>query len=75
MLTFVGCGGTQRLIRAIGKAKAMELILTCGMMSAEEAERAGLVARVVPNDKLLESALTLAGKIASFSRPTGEFDS
>ena len=47
-----GCGGTQRLIRAIGKSKAMELILTGSMMNANDAEKAGLVARVVPNDKV-----------------------
>ena len=47
-----GCGGTQRLIRAIGKSKAMELILTGSMMNAIDAEKAGLVARVVPNDKV-----------------------
>eukprot|EP00596_Hydrurales_sp_CCMP1899_P004472 CAMPEP_0119036236 /NCGR_PEP_ID=MMETSP1177-20130426/3794_1 /TAXON_ID=2985 /ORGANISM="Ochromonas sp, Strain CCMP1899" /LENGTH=233 /DNA_ID=CAMNT_0006995761 /DNA_START=252 /DNA_END=953 /DNA_ORIENTATION=- len=65
-----GCGGTQRLIKAIGKSKAMHLILTGDMMSAEEAEKAGLVAKVVPNDKILEEALAMAAKIASFSRPS-----
>jgi enoyl-CoA hydratase len=67
--TFPGAGGTQRLPRAVGKAKAMDLILTARMMDAEEAERAGLVSRVVPDDKLLEEALALAAKIASFSTP------
>jgi len=67
--TFPGAGGTQRLPRAVGKAKAMDLILTARMMDAEEAERAGLVSRVVPDDKLLEEALSVAAKIASFSSP------
>lgn len=64
-----GLGGTQRLTRAIGKAKAMELCLTGRMMDAEEAERAGLVARIVPADRLLEEALKTAATIASFSLP------
>jgi enoyl-CoA hydratase len=54
-----GAGGTQRLPRAIGKAKAMDLVLSGRMMGAEEAERAGLVSRVVPADKLLDEALAL----------------
>ena len=64
-----GGGGTQRLARAVGKAKAMEMILTGRMMDAAEAERAGLVARVVPADKLMEEALAAAEKIASLSQP------
>jgi enoyl-CoA hydratase/carnithine racemase len=64
-----GCGGTQRLIRAVGKAKAMEMCLTGNMIDAHQAERDGLVCKVVPNDKLLETALKMANKIASFSRP------
>jgi enoyl-CoA hydratase len=64
-----GIGGTQRLARAIGKAKAMELCLTGRMMGAEEAERAGLVARIVPAAELLEDALKTAAAIASMSRP------
>ena len=67
--TFPGAGGTQRLPRAVGKAKAMDLILTARMMDADEAERAGLVSRVVPDDRLLEEALAAAAKIASFSTP------
>ncbi len=67
--TIPGLGGTQRLTRAIGKAKAMDLNLTGRMMDAEEAERAGLVARVVPADKLMEETLAAAAKIASMSRP------
>ncbi|MDT7834467.1 enoyl-CoA hydratase [Aquabacterium sp. OR-4] len=58
-----GAGGTQRLPRAVGKAKAMDLALTARMMGAEEAERAGLVSRVVPADKLLDEALAAADTI------------
>ena len=64
-----GAGGTQRLPRAVGKAKAMDLCLTARMMDAAEAERAGLVSRVVANDKLMEEAMAVAEKIASFSIP------
>jgi len=64
-----GAGGTQRLPRAVGKAKAMDLVLTARMMDATEAERAGLVSRVVPADKLLDEALGAATTIASFSMP------
>ena len=60
-----GMGGSQRLTRAIGKAKAMEMCLTGRMMDAAEAERAGLVARVVPAADLLAEALKLAGTIAA----------
>ncbi|HCA17804.1 MAG TPA: enoyl-CoA hydratase [Alcaligenes faecalis] len=65
-----GFGGTQRLPRAVGKAKAMDLILTSRMMNAEEAERSGLVSRVVPADKLLDEALDAATIIASMSLPS-----
>lgn len=64
-----GMGGTQRLTRAIGKAKAMELCLTGRLMGAEEAERAGLVARIVPQGELLEEALKVAASIAEKSLP------
>jgi enoyl-CoA hydratase len=64
-----GMGGTQRLTRAIGKAKAMELCLTGRLMDAEEAERAGLVARIVPRAELLEEALKVAAVIAEKSLP------
>jgi enoyl-CoA hydratase len=64
-----GIGGTQRLTRAIGKAKAMDLCLTGRLMDAEEAERAGLVARVVPLAALMETALAAAESIAAMSRP------
>jgi enoyl-CoA hydratase len=67
--TIPGSGGTQRLTRFVGKSKAMDLCLTGRMMDAEEAERAGLVARVVSADKLIDEALAVAGKIASLSRP------
>jgi enoyl-CoA hydratase len=64
-----GAGGTQRLPRAVGKAKAMDLCLTARMMDATEAERCGLVSRVVPLDKLLDEAHAVAEKIAGFSTP------
>jgi len=64
-----GMGGTQRLTRAIGKAKAMDLILTGRLMEAPEAESAGLAARVVPAQSLLEEAMKAAEKIAAFSHP------
>jgi enoyl-CoA hydratase len=64
-----GAGGTQRLPRAVGKAKAMDLILTARMMDAAEAERSGLVARVVPAEKLVDEAMAAAGAIASFPLP------
>ena len=64
-----GMGGTQRLTRAVGKAKAMELCLTGRLMGAEEAERAGLVARIVPQAELVEEALKVAATIASKSIP------
>jgi enoyl-CoA hydratase len=64
-----GIGGTQRLTRAIGKAKAMDLILTGRMMDAQEAERAGLVARVVPAANLMDEAMQVAETIASMSLP------
>jgi enoyl-CoA hydratase len=64
-----GAGGTQRLTRAVGKAKAMEMILTARMMGAEEAERAGLVSRVLPLDDLMEEAVKVAGRMAELSRP------
>ncbi|WP_333794746.1 enoyl-CoA hydratase [Hyphomicrobium sp.] len=65
-----GAGGTQRLIRAVGKSKAMELILTGRLMDAAEAERSGLVARVVPVADLLADALKTAETIASMSLPS-----
>ena len=64
-----GAGGTQRLPRAVGKAKAMDLVLTARMMDAAEAERAGLVSRVVPADKLLDEALAAASQICEYSLP------
>jgi len=64
-----GSGGTQRLVRSIGKSKAMELVLTGRLMGAEEAERCGLVARIAPADKLLEEALKSAQTIAALSLP------
>ena len=67
--TIPGAGGTQRLTRAIGKSKAMELCLTGRLMDAVEAERAGLVSRVVPDAQLKEEVLKVAQKIASYSLP------
>ena len=64
-----GAGGTQRLPRAVGKAKAMDMCLTARMMDAAEAERSGLVSRVVPAEKLMEEALAVAAKIAGYSAP------
>ena len=64
-----GAGATQRLPRLIGKSKAMDMILTGRMIDAEEAERWGLVARVIPADRLLDEAVATAQNIASFSRP------
>jgi enoyl-CoA hydratase len=64
-----GAGGTQRLPRAIGKAKAMDLVLTGRMMDAQEAERAGLVSRIVPAETLVDEALAAAEAIARFSLP------
>ena len=65
-----GAGGTQRLPRAIGKAKAMDMTLTGRMMDAVEAERAGLVSRVVPLDKLMDEALGAALMISDYSQPS-----
>ncbi len=64
-----GAGGTQRLARFIGKSKAMEMCLTGRMMDAEEAERCGLVSRIVPKGELREEAIRVAKQIAGFSRP------
>ena len=65
-----GIGGTQRLTRAVGKAKAMDLILTGRMMDAAEAEKSGLVARVVPAANLMEEAMKVADTIATMSLPS-----
>ncbi|MBV8776782.1 MAG: enoyl-CoA hydratase [Alphaproteobacteria bacterium] len=67
--TMPGAGGTQRLPRFIGKAKAMDLCLTGRLMDAQEAERAGLVSRVVPADKLVDEAISVAARIAEMSQP------
>ncbi len=65
-----GGGGTQRLPRAVGKSKAMDMVLTGRMMDAQEAERAGLVSRVVPLDQLMDEALGAALTICSYSLPS-----
>ena len=70
--TIPGCGGTQRLIRAIGKSKAMEMILTGDRITAQQAKELGLVAQVFPKAELIEKSLAVAKKIASFSKPTSE---
>lgn len=67
--TMPGAGGTQRLPRAVSKAKAMDLCLTARMMDAAEAERAGLVSRIVPADKLVDEAVSAAETIAGYSLP------
>jgi enoyl-CoA hydratase len=67
--TIPGAGGTQRLARCAGKAKTMEMVLTGRTMDAEEAERCGLVSRIVPLDDLLEEAVNTAERIARQSRP------
>src|SRR5579864_4802186 len=70
--TIPGIGGTQRLTRAIGKSKAMDLCLTGRMMDAAEAERSGLVARIVPTDKLMGEVMAIAERIAEMSHPAAE---
>ena len=67
--TIPGIGGTQRLTRLVGKSKAMEMCLTGRMMDAEEAERSGLVSRVVPAGDLFEETLNTAEAVARLSRP------
>jgi enoyl-CoA hydratase/carnithine racemase len=67
--TIPGCGGTQRLTRAVGKSKAMELVLTGDRISAQQAKELGLVSHVYPKAELVEKALAMAKKVASFSKP------
>jgi enoyl-CoA hydratase len=65
-----GMGGSQRLTKAVGKYKAMDMVLTGRMIDAEEADRMGLVSRVVPADKLMDAAMDVANTIAGFSKPS-----
>lgn len=65
-----GWGGTQRMARAIGKAKTMDMVLTGRMMDAEEAERSGLVARILPLEGFLDAAIEIATQISGFSKPS-----
>ncbi|WP_374764820.1 enoyl-CoA hydratase [Yunchengibacter salinarum] len=65
-----GIGGTQRLTRLVGKAKAMDMMLTGRMMDAEEAERSGMVSRIVPTEDLADAVAEIAGTIAGLSRPS-----
>jgi len=65
-----GAGGTQRLPRAVGKSKAMDMILTGRMMNAEEAERSGLVSRIVPAASLIDDSVAIAATICEFSLPS-----
>lgn len=67
--TIPGCGGTQRLIRSVGKSKAMDMVLTGDMITAQEALDFGLVSRLYPSDDLLEESIKAASKIGSFSKP------
>ncbi|CAG9322596.1 unnamed protein product [Blepharisma stoltei] len=67
--TIPGAGGTQRLVKAIGKSRAMELVLTGDFMGAQEAQQRGLVSRVVAEDNLVEEAMNVAKKIAGYSLP------
>lgn len=65
-----GMGGTQRLTRVVGKSKAMDMVLTGRMMDAEEAERSGLVSRIVPTEDLVDNVMEIAGTIALLSAPS-----
>lgn len=69
--TIPGCGGTQRLTKALGKSKAMEMVLSGSSLSAVEAEKCGLVSKVVEKEETVKVALELAQKISSFSQPIG----
>ena len=70
--TIPGCGGTQRLTRAVGKSKAMELVLTGDRINAQQAKEMGLVSHVYPKGELVDKALAMAKKIASHSKPIAQ---
>lgn len=67
--TIPGLGGSQRLVRAIGKSRAMEMVLTGVTIPVQELQHSGLIARIVPEDQLVDEALKMAQQIASLSRP------
>jgi len=71
--TIPGCGGTQRLVKAIGKSRAMELVLTGDFMDAQEAVQRGLASRIVNSGELVDEAVKVGSKIASFSKPIAKF--
>ncbi len=70
--TIPGLGGSQRLVRAIGKSRAMEMVLTGATIPVQELQHSGLIARIVPEDQLVDEALSLAQQIASLSRPVSK---
>lgn len=72
--TIPGLGGSQRLVRAIGKSRAMEMVLTGVTIPVQELQHSGLIARIVPEDQLVDEALKMAQQIASLSRPVSKWN-